>query len=240
MTSRPECDVAFNFIGYRNFHHVPDRELTPKLQTATKIVNAVHDSQTRSAFNHLLTNARRCNSICNDNDSPPECQNKINRYFNRVESIEFCNKNPYQCLYLLRAEPEIDSIILEPINPKSDFIQTLQQNDHTIYNWTQLVNVFPPILDLLQIPTDFRTRQPLNHRHLHYLLDNDNFNTINEMLSEGFSLISPPSHIPHISNSGRPCQTPCSYDYWNNWPIKRYGCWINRENRVNDWCNPNQ
>lgn len=71
-----------------------------------------------------LINAQRCNGICTDNDSPSECQDKLQLAFDKVQSFELSNVFPELCLYTLRVVSETSNIIAEPVDTGTWWYQT--------------------------------------------------------------------------------------------------------------------
>lgn len=235
MTSRADCDAAFQQLGYPRFERRPSQDVNGRVRHLERQIDQMADLRKRAELSYLLTNARRCNSMCRDTDVPGVCQNKIQLNFDRAESIEICNQDPYNCFYLIRPVPEMDTIGLEPVHPPTLLYKTLKLSGHQLYSWRELSERFPFLGQRLQIPLEVRTGRPLNHESLRYLASPATLGVLRDMHAE-FVPISPGDAA--VSSRGRPCQSPCTYQRWGYWPIPRYGCWINRSAGLYDWCEP--
>lgn len=203
MTSKEECDKSFQYIGYPYFKRVPESELYNKI------------SNHKNKNNSFIIDAQRCNSICSDLDTSLQCDDKLNEYFDRVNSVEICLKDE-------------SKLVIELVEKSNTFIPNILMKDGYTYNklltlgyqsltWSELLILFDNDINLkykLNIP------DIINHTSIIYL--------INPKFMGDFILLSSicTKNLEYTINN-IPCKSKCILDYWNYYPIKQYGCFIN-------------
>ena len=141
MVSRSECDEAFRFIGYSKFERKSNSEISERVNEVEEIHKQysdfylIPDSKLEIGKfcvldddkKLLLINSQRCNSLCLDGDSEKICQDKLQLSFDRVQSVELSNIFPELCQYLIRVNIETLSIIVEPVDPITQWYKDLQK-----------------------------------------------------------------------------------------------------------------
>ena len=148
MVSRSECDAAFQFLGYSKFERKPTAEVQEKVQQLELAFQGYNDfkflpepeaesGESGSKKFCLLTDAdklklidaQRCNAMCLDSDTRPECTRKLQINFDRVQSVELANVFPELCLYLIRVVDD-SAILCDPVDPATWWYQHVLRPKH--------------------------------------------------------------------------------------------------------------
>lgn len=161
MVSRSECDEAFRLIGYPKFVRRNNSEIFQRVNETEELYKeysdfylienpdqdltldsnpkfCILDDESRL----LLINAQRCNAICSDIDSKKTCDEKLQLAFDRVQSVELSNIFPELCLYLIRVDIGTLSIIIEPVDPISNWYKNILSRTKKEYLLIELIHKY--------------------------------------------------------------------------------------------------
>ena len=213
MSSRHECDMAFQYLGYPRFKPILNNEF-----------NERYDEFIRKNPNNndrLLINARRCNNICSNITDEELCEDIVNEYFDRVDSAEFCTDNPTDCIIEIKP-PKYDIYIGAIIRKNGYTHNKLLRLGYEIFNWDDI----PINQEQINLPGNI-----LNIENLQFLVPPE------LVPEEEFLYVQTPPNVEYTVNSV-PCRSPCIKQRWGYLPLERYGCWINKDQTQWDYCEP--
>ena len=217
MSSRKECDEAYQFLGFDKYRtDITESDFNMKLKAARRKVKT-------SQQNLLIINAQRAHGIYKKATSKREKDHLAQCYFDKVEAVEICfGKNsityPYQ-----------DSVLEIYVANEKERIYTFLPIMKYSYIYRYLRS---DKINLKHIPLDIDTEKYSDiellttQYHIRYDITSEQREKINHRNKEFYTI------------DGEICTTTPEWGYWSWAPWKVYAAYTNTDRTLWNYCHP--